>query len=123
MGGLCYLPLAVGLYRAKELLFSGRSIDAPEAYRLGMINRIFPKERLEEETLAFAQKIMEGMPLAIGLTKRILNTVFMDRLESVLEYEAQGQVLCSQTEEHRNRVAAVFRKTSSTLPGTERPKE
>lgn len=113
LGGLCFLPIAAGLYRAKELFFRGNIVDACEAAQLGIVNRIFPKERLEEETMAIAGEIA-GMPaVALGLTKRILNAAFLDKLDGILEYEAHAQPLCAQSEEHKKMIAAFFQSRNS----------
>jgi len=116
-GGLCLLPLAIGLHRAKELMWSAEIIEAREAHRLGIVNRVFPEDRLEEETLTFAQKLAKGPPLAIGLIKRILRLTFLEKLEAILEYEAQAQPLCFQTEDHKEGRRAFEEKRPPSFRG------
>ena len=116
-GGLCLLPVAVGLHRAKELMFTGEMIPAARAMELGMVNRVFPKEALEEETLAFARKLAQGPPVALGMTKRILNTLFLDGLEKVLEYEAQAQPFLFQTLDHKEGKTAFLEKREPRFTG------
>lgn len=116
-GGMCFLPVAVGLHRAKELMFTGELIDAHEAHSMGIVNRLFPKEKLEEETLAFARKIASGPPIAIGLIKKILNTTFLDMVEGVFEHEATGQPFCFQTTDHKEGRAAFFEKRDPRFVG------
>ncbi|MXY85995.1 MAG: enoyl-CoA hydratase/isomerase family protein, partial [Chloroflexi bacterium] len=59
-------PARIGMLKTKELLFSGDTIDAVEAERIGMINRVYPEEQLDEETMAWCQRIA-NVPLD-GLT-------------------------------------------------------
>lgn len=75
IGGIVYFdhPWQLGFRKAKELLFTGQFIDAQEAYRLGMVNRVVPRERLVEETLALARKIAEMPALALGMAKAAIN--------------------------------------------------
>lgn len=66
-------PYDVGFRKAKELLWTGDRIDAEEAYRLGMVNKVVPHEALEEETLKLARRIALMPPYAVRLTKSSLN--------------------------------------------------
>jgi enoyl-CoA hydratase len=66
-------PWELGARKAKEFLFTGEFIDAQEAYRLGMVNRVVPRERLMEETLALARKISAMPSVALTLTKQAVN--------------------------------------------------
>lgn len=106
MGSLFFLPLIAGVHRAKELLFSAKLFDAQEAYRIGIVNQVLPKERLETETLAFAREIA-GMPsLPIRMSKRLMNTTLLNQLDQVLEWEAQATPLSSLTKDFEERLAA-----------------
>jgi len=67
------LPWEVGIRKAKELLFTGDYIDAQEALLLGLVNRVVPSERLEEETLELANRIAIQDPFALKLCKASLN--------------------------------------------------
>lgn len=116
-GGLCLLPLAVGLHRAKELMFSAELIDARRAHEMGFVNRVLPTERLEEETTAFARKLAGGPPIAIGMIKKIVNLTFLHQLEHVLEHEAHAQPFCFQTEDHREGKSAFLEKRPPTFSG------
>jgi len=66
-------PWVMGLRRAKEMLLTGEKIDAAEAFRIGMINRIVARVELEAATLALAQRIAQAAPFALHLIKRSLN--------------------------------------------------
>jgi enoyl-CoA hydratase len=69
-----FLPWVVGVRRAKELLFTGEDrIAAEEALRIGLVNRVVPRDRLEEETLALAEKIAKNEDVVVQTTKRAVN--------------------------------------------------
>jgi len=69
-GGCYYLPRLVGVSKALELFWTGDFIDAAEALRIGMVNRVYPADKLLEETYRFARKLAEGPGLIIRTTKR-----------------------------------------------------
>lgn len=69
-GGAYYLPRLVGVAKALELLMTGDFIFAPEAERIGMVNKVFPDDRLMEETYKFARRLVEGPTKVIQLIKR-----------------------------------------------------
>jgi enoyl-CoA hydratase/carnithine racemase len=69
-GGAYYLPRLVGVAKALELLWTGDFIYAPEAERIGMVNRIFPDDKLMEETYKFARRLADGPTKVIQLIKR-----------------------------------------------------
>jgi len=110
MGATWLLPMIVGLHRAKELWFTAKLIDAHEAYRLGIVNRVFPKEKLEEETLALAREVALLPTQPLRITKRIVNATFLNMLDNVLEFEAQATPFCIETKELRERLAAFNEK-------------
>lgn len=97
-GALHTLPRVVGLQRAKELVFSAREIDAPEALRLGLAMEILPADALLDRALALAAALREASPLALSLAKRTLNRAFEEDLAGLLhiEADAQAQALCSE---------------------------
>ncbi|HZP90853.1 MAG TPA: enoyl-CoA hydratase-related protein [Actinomycetota bacterium] len=71
------LPWVVGVRTAKELLFTGEDrLTASEALRIGLVNRVVPRERLDEETMALARQIAKNEPFVVQTTKRALNRVW-----------------------------------------------
>ena len=66
-------PQLIGFARAKEYLFTGEFISAAEAEKAGLVNRVVPREKLESETMALAQKIAERDPYALKLAKASVN--------------------------------------------------
>lgn len=69
-GGCYFLPRLVGRAKALELFLSGEFIDAAEAHRIGLVNRVYEDDALEAETQRFAQKVVAHSPLALKLIKR-----------------------------------------------------
>lgn len=72
MGGAWHLPRVIGLTKAAELLFTGDFISAQDADRFGMLNKLVPLERLEEETMALAERLAKGAPAAIRQAKHLM---------------------------------------------------
>jgi enoyl-CoA hydratase len=78
-------PWVMGLRRAKEMLFTGERMDAQEAHRIGMVNRVVPRAELDRATMDLAAKIGRAPPFALALTKRSLNrTVEMQGFRTAL---------------------------------------
>ena len=75
IGGVEYFahPWELGARKAKELLFTGQFMDAQEAHRLGMVNRVVPRDELVEHTMALAKEIAQMPSFALALTKRAVN--------------------------------------------------
>ncbi|MDO8671649.1 MAG: enoyl-CoA hydratase-related protein, partial [Dehalococcoidia bacterium] len=69
--GTYLLPQVVGLSKALELLYSGDVIDAEEALKIGLVNKVVPLDQLEEATMAFARRMMEGAPLSAKWSKEL----------------------------------------------------
>jgi enoyl-CoA hydratase/carnithine racemase len=88
-----FLPWVIGVRAAKELLFTGEDrVPAPEALRLGMVNRVVPRDRLDEATLELADQIAMNEPHVVAATKRAVNRVwgvagFRDALEANVEID------------------------------------
>lgn len=97
MGALYLLPRIVGAGRAAELVYFGDAIDAQEAHRIGLANRVIPAEKLLEEAYALARRLRNGPLYALGVTKELLNYEADVNLETSLEMEATAQARCMQT--------------------------
>jgi enoyl-CoA hydratase len=69
-----FLPWVVGVRKAKELLFTGEDrVSAVEAHRIGLVNRVVPRDRLDDETLALAEEIAKNEDVVVQMTKRAVN--------------------------------------------------
>ena len=92
MGGAAHLQRMFGVQKTRYLFFTGEMIGAPEAHRLGAIERVVPRERLREEALAIAAKIAAKSPTMIRIAKEALNGVEDGNLEAKYRWE-QGFTL------------------------------
>jgi enoyl-CoA hydratase/carnithine racemase len=97
MGALYLLPRIVGLGKATELVYFGDTIDAQEAYRIGLANRVAPGETLMEEAYKWATRLKDGPLYALGVTKELIEYEANVDLETALEMEAMAQARCMET--------------------------
>ena len=104
------LPRAVGLAKAKELVFSARVVEAEEAKQLGLVHAIHPAASLRVEALAMAARFAHAPTGALGIAKHMMNRAFESDRRSVFEYEALAQSLCRESEFHREAVARFIGK-------------
>ena len=95
--GTYLLPQGIGLARAKELIYLGEHIPAAEAKELGMVNRVVPADKLEEEATAVAHKVLEKSPMAIALAKAALNVGAEATFGAALTYERDSSIAASST--------------------------
>lgn len=110
MGALYLLPRIVGLGRATELVMLGDPIDAQEAYRIGLANRVVPHEKLMEVSYDIARRLKEGPLCALGVTKELLNLEAVTDLETALEIEATAQAKCMETPDFQEGYRAFVEK-------------
>ncbi|MEM3594188.1 MAG: enoyl-CoA hydratase/isomerase family protein [Candidatus Jordarchaeaceae archaeon] len=106
LGGAQRLPRIIGLGRAKELIFTGRIIDALEAERIGLVNKVVPAEKLMDAAIEMANEIKDNGLIAVGLAKKIANKSLEVDLETVFEYTVLAQDICIRTED----IGALFTK-------------
>jgi enoyl-CoA hydratase/carnithine racemase len=97
MGALWLLPRIVGLGRATELVYFGDTIDAQEAHRIGLANRVVPGDTLMEEAYKWAKRLKDAPLYALGVTKELINFEADTNLETALEMEAMAQARCMET--------------------------
>ena len=94
LGATQRLPRYIGIHRAKELILTGKRIDAAEAERFGFVNAVYPPDELEPKTLELANHLKGLSTLAMGLCKLAIDRSRDGSIESGLEYEAQSQSIC-----------------------------
>src|SRR5205809_2084888 len=87
-GGSWYLTQLVGSAKARELYYTADLLDAPQALALGLVNRVIPDTRLEEETLALATRLANGPRIALRYMKRNFNAAETAGLAPMLDLEA-----------------------------------
>jgi enoyl-CoA hydratase len=91
----------VGLGKAKELILTGDIIDAEEAMRIGLVNKVVPAEMLIKETMQVCQKINQRSPLALKLSRIAIDQGLHSSFEQILELEASHMLTCVQAEEQK----------------------
>lgn len=111
------LPRLVGKGRAKELLFTGDMIDAQEAYRIGLVNKVVTAEELMPAAKALAQKIMSRGPVAVQLTKAAVNEGLDTDLDTGTAYEAEVFGLCFATADQKEGMGAFVEKRKANFTG------
>lgn len=107
-GGMYFLPRRVGLSRAKELIFSGRTVEPEEALRLGMIDRVTGADTLLADAIAWAEDLSKGSPAALALSKNIIDQTFELTVEQVFSLGSQAQAICYSSREHQESVASFL---------------
>jgi enoyl-CoA hydratase len=104
-------PWIVGLTKAKELLYTGDTMDAHEALRLNMINKVVPHDKLEEETYKLARRLLKIAPENLRLTKQAVNKTFeLMGLKQALEYNVEVVTVMETTETEVRRTFNQIKK-------------
>ena len=116
-GSHWFLPRLVGMARAFEYSALGNDITAQEAERVGLVNKVVPSAELEGSTMELARQLAQGPTKTIGLIKRTLNKSLTSDLDALLDYEAIIQDIASQSEDHREGVAAFLEKRKPSFKG------
>jgi 2-(1,2-epoxy-1,2-dihydrophenyl)acetyl-CoA isomerase len=116
-GGTFFLPQLVGPAKAAELFYTGDMIDAAEALRLGIVNRVVPLAQLESEVRALAQKIAQGPAIAIRAVKRTLFGRDQEELTALLNLEVEHQMKCFSSEDCGEGIRAFFEKRAPRFQG------
>jgi 2-(1,2-epoxy-1,2-dihydrophenyl)acetyl-CoA isomerase len=110
-GGLYFLPRRVGPVRAKELIFSTRSVAADEALSIGLADRLAGDDVLAAAR-AWASDLVGGPMAAVALAKSILNRAVDMPLETVFALGSEAQSICYASDEHHDAVNAFLNKTA-----------
>ena len=109
-GGMYFLPRRVGLPRAKELIFTGRSVGAEEALAIGLADRLSAADELLKNAHDWAIQLSQGSSAALALSKSILDRTFELTDEQVFALGREAQAICYTTSEHQDAVAAFLKK-------------
>jgi enoyl-CoA hydratase/carnithine racemase len=116
-GGTWVLPRRVGLHRAKELAFFADIIDAAEAERIGLVNRVVDDADLDAFVHDWAQRLAGGPPLAVAMTKRMLNNSMNVTLEEALDDEGAAQTVNFSTQDTVEAIRAFVEKRTPKFEG------
>jgi enoyl-CoA hydratase len=116
-GGTQRLTRTIGKYRAMEMVLTGARIDAREAERHGLVNRVVPPEQVVEEAIAIGRKIAEQSPISVDLAKRAVQKALDLPLAEGVEYERQLFYFLFGTEDAKEGITAFVEKRKPEYKG------
>jgi len=116
-GGTQLLPRLVGEKRAKELVFTGDTISAEEALRIGLVNKVVPKEKLTETVEELVAKLLKRSPIILKFAKIAVNKALETPLSVGLAYESDLCALCFSTEDLKEGAKAFLEKRPPVYKG------
>jgi 2-(1,2-epoxy-1,2-dihydrophenyl)acetyl-CoA isomerase len=116
-GGAHLLPRLIGPQRAKELMFFGDALPAPEAERLGLVNRVVPDAELERTATEWATRLAAGPTRALALTKQLVNASLDTDRATAFAAEAAAQEINMTTRDAREGVAAFAERRPARYTG------
>ncbi len=117
VGGSTRLPAVVGLGRAKELIMTARTIDAAEAHRIGLLNRVVTPAELEQATQALVDELLANSHVAVGRAKRVMDASARPTLAQTLELEVSVQEYCVAAMRESAREADGAAQTETVAAG------
>ena len=117
VGGSWLLPRLVGMHRAKELALLAEIIPAAEAERIGLVNRVTSDHELDAVVDDWAGRLAAGPPLALAMSKRLLNQAFAGGLAEALEAEGMAQAVNTSTDDTKEALRAFFQKREPKFSG------
>jgi 2-(1,2-epoxy-1,2-dihydrophenyl)acetyl-CoA isomerase len=114
-----FLPRIVGYARAADLIFTSRAVDAEEAYRLGLLDRLVKHDALLEESVKLANEMTQWPPLALRVSKRVLQHNFEADLDAAMKYETVGLAMGRRaTNDAREAMLAFSEKRKPKYTGS-----
>jgi enoyl-CoA hydratase/3-hydroxyacyl-CoA dehydrogenase len=116
-GGTQRLVRMIGLPKAKELIMLGNRITAEEAAKIGLVTKVVPKAKLQEETVALARKLADGPPIALRLAKETINFGTQVPLDIGLKLEAEAFGIALSTKDVMEGVSAFMSKRKPEFKG------
>lgn len=112
-----FLRQRIGVHKAKELAFTARSLDGTEAHELGLVNAVVPAAQLDAAVRDLVEAIVAGPPIALSLTKRMLDGASTSSLAQALEAEALAQSLNVTTHDTREALTAYAERRPPAFEG------
>lgn len=116
-GGSWSLPRRVGMHRAKELALLTDIVDAPTAEAMGLVNRVLPDDELDAFVHDWATRLAAGPPIALAMTKRLLNNSLNVTMEEALDDEGLSQTVNFGTKDTIEAVTAFMEKRTPQFRG------
>lgn len=116
-GGMFFLTQRMGVAQAKDLIFTARIVEAAEAKSLGIVSRVVPDAKLEDEARQFATELAESAPLPLMMAKKMFQSLYVPTLEQHLEHEILAQTQMVLSEDHKEGVRAFLEKRPARFVG------
>jgi enoyl-CoA hydratase/carnithine racemase len=116
-GGSWLLPRLIGLHKAKELVLLADVLSASEAAAMGLVNRVVTPDQLDAAVTEWVDRLMAGPPIALSLSKMLLNKSFESSMDQALEAEAQAQAVNSASADAREARSAFLEKREPRFEG------
>ncbi|MFW6266407.1 MAG: enoyl-CoA hydratase-related protein [Halanaerobiales bacterium] len=116
-GGTQRLVRIIGEAKAKELIFSGKRIDAQQAEEMGLVNSVFEQDNLMEEAKKLAKKISKQAPIAVNMAKESINFGLTEDIEKGLAYETNAFAFCFSTDDQKKGMEAFINKENVQFSG------
>ncbi len=116
-GAVHFLIRHIGQLRAKELAFSARILGAAEALEMGLVSRVVPDDRIEEEAEAYCRHLLTLPTLALGLTRHLFEVATSTDLDTYLDVEAYTQSFLNQSEDYKEAIKAFMEKRPGVYHG------
>lgn len=117
VGGAYLLPRIVGMSKALEMFWTADWVEAGDAERIGLVNKVFPDAELMGGTYAFARRIADGPPLAVQLIKRVMRFGLDKDLQTAHELVAANLPIVRTSEDHQEAVNAFREKRTPQFIG------
>jgi enoyl-CoA hydratase len=117
-GGTQRLPRLIGMNMAKELIFTGKMVPAPEALRIGMVNKICPSEQLRDEVLKTAQTIASKGKASLRAAKQAVNDGTNTDLATGCNIEINAFALCMASQDAKEGTSAFLEKRKAVFKGS-----
>jgi enoyl-CoA hydratase len=116
-GGTFFMPRKIGLAKARELAYTGEFIDAVEAHRIGLVNRVCKPGEERKVAGALAKRIASRAPVAVQLHKVMLDAALSSSLDGALNFETEGLVMTALTRDNLEGTKAFFEKREPRFTG------
>lgn len=116
-GGTQRLPRLIGESKAKELIFTGRMIEANEAKDIGLVSEVCPMEGLMDEAMSLAEIIASKPPLSVSFAKNAINTGMQVGMDAGLEYERYAAAMLIDSEDRKEGMQAFLEKRKPVFKG------